>query len=269
MHGFDIEVYDDAIGGFVDLGHTRTAPTRDLFDINGDGSYQDVIQVAGDYHADRLVPLTPMGDPALDVRGDAKPDSDYDGSGGRDPHPFGNRFDTWHPDMTLMSVGYRDDGGGTFEPVSLERPYPPPYRPVRNPFGGEVGFPTRDKDGKFLTPDLTFTGTGLVTAEDLDGGANLSQTPVTTPALLDDSSGFLDEDLPLHAPPGGGSTGGYYAKGNVDGQPLARLFPNPNVYGEPGTGDEKPLRAVRITVRYYDVQSDQMREESFRHSLTD
>ncbi|NNJ25630.1 prepilin-type N-terminal cleavage/methylation domain-containing protein [Alienimonas chondri] len=276
VHGFDIKVYDDAIGDFVDLGHSRTVTVKDIFNLTGDVTND--IQVAGDYHADRLVALTPMGDPALDVTGDTAGDISYDGTPGRDPHPFGNRFDTWHPGMTLMGVGFADttgDGMGDTA-VSIERPYPPPYRPLRNPFGGNVGFPTRDSGGNFVNPDLTFSGIGLVTAEDLDGGANFATTPVTTEDLLAAApDGFLDDSLPTHSAPGGGSGGGYYAKGYADSdgdgvaELPARLFPDPNAYGAPGTGDEKPLRAVRITVRYYDVQSDQMREESFRHALTD
>ncbi|QDT15356.1 prepilin-type N-terminal cleavage/methylation domain-containing protein [Alienimonas californiensis] len=264
VHGFDIEVYDDAIGDFVDLGHTRTAPTQDLFDINGDGDYTDSVQIPGDYHADRLRALTPKGELALDVLGDAEPDASYDADGTTDPHPFGNRFDTWHPDMALMGLGWADTGSGTPDtPVSLRRPYPPPYRPLRNPFGGDVGLP--------VGVDMTFSGVGLVSAADLAGApgdAPISSIPLVDATANDsfyDDDGFLHEKLPLHTGPGG-SRGGYYVRGDVGGSP--RLFPNPNVIGQPGSGDEKPLRAIRITVRYYDVQSDQMRQESFRHSFT-
>lgn len=31
----------------------------------------------------------------------------------------------------------------------------------------------------------------------------------------------------------------------------------------------KPLRAIQITVRFYDVTSDQMRQQTIVHSLTD
>ncbi|MEM9702259.1 MAG: hypothetical protein AAF907_07435, partial [Planctomycetota bacterium] len=275
VHGFDIEVFDDAIGDFVDLGHNRTAPTQDIFDVDGDGDFAESIQVAGDYHADRLVSLTPMGDSALDTVGDAQTDP-APGSNAYFPHPFGNRFDTWHPEMTLMSVGFVSDRTGGSVPVALERPYPPPYRPLRNPFGGDVGFPTRDDMGNFINPDLTFTGSGgLVSAADLNGAVNFATNPVTTVGLVTAAGGFFDangqvrEDLPTHTPPGGGSGSGYYARGFVAGDPLPRLFPDPNAYGAPGTGDEKPLRAIRVTVRFYDVSSDRMREESFRHAFTD
>ena len=270
VHGFDIEVYDDAIGDFVDLGHTRTVPAPDIFDTDGDGDVTELINVAGDYHADRLIAVTPTGAAALDVTGTAAGEADYNGDGAPDPHPFGNRFDTWHPEMSLMNVGYIDDGAGGFTPISLRRPYPPPYRPLRNPLGGDVGVPTRDAAGNRIAYDLTFGGTGLVTAEDLNGGANLATMPVTTLPLLNAATdGFLDPDLPIHTRPAVGGSGDYYAKAvTTPGEP-ARLFPSPNAYGEPGSGDEKPLRAVRITVRFYDVQGDQMREESFRHSLID
>ena len=45
--------------------------------------------------------------------------------------------------------------------------------------------------------------------------------------------------------------------------------PDPNEIGALGSDDAAPLRAVSITVRFYDPASDQMREVAFRHSLID
>ena len=274
VHSFDVEVYDDALGDFADLGHDRTVLARDSYDTDNNGNTREGLNVAGDYHADRLIALTPTGGAALDIAGDANPELDYDGDGFPDPHPFGNRFDTWHPGMSLMSIGYvRDPATGNAVPVAVERPYPPPYRPLKNPLGGDLGVPTRDTNGNLVAVDLSFSvpagGDGLVTREDLSEGLGLTKPLITTPKLLADyPDGFADAQMPTHTRPGQDFTLGDYARGK-NGAGDERLFPDPNAYGTPGGGDEKPLRAVKITVRYYDVSSDRMREESFRHSLID
>ena len=306
-HSLDVEVFDDAIGDFVDLGHTRTVPAPDLYDVPGgtSGNVTETLQVAGDYHADRLIARNPGGGPAIDLNGDGVPDLDFNGDGNPDPHPFGNRFDTWHPEMNLMGVGYVTDGaGGSFQ-VAVERPYPPPYRPTRNPLGGDVGVPTRDHDGNLFSPDLSFSGTGLrflPNARDADLAQSGGRAPITTEAIYrdrgdNDRDVFLDPTTPRFESPGSEgtdddgltfglapgatrtlSTAGTNEKDFAEGirtpvppagPPLPVLFPDPNEFGAYGSDDEKPLRAVRITVRYYDVQSDRMRQESFRHSLLD
>ena len=314
VHGLDIEVYDDAIGDFVDLGHSRTVSAPDLFDVDGDGSVSDALAVAGDYHADRLVAVNNIGPrPALglsagaiDLNGDGPPDVDYDGDGNPDPHPFGNRFDTWHPEMNLMGVGYVDADGDPTTPgsrqVAVVRPYPPPYRVLRNPLGGDVGVPTRNAGGGIAAIDLSFSGTGLryvANARIADDARLGGRLAATTEAIYNDNDFdgagsddvFLDPAVPYFTAPGAegtdddgltfGVTPGTlrtlattgtneqdFARGvNAAGDP--RLFPDPNEYGAYGSDDEKPLRAVRVTVRYYDVQSDRMRQESFRHSLID
>ena len=294
VHSFDVKVYDDALGAFVDLGHRRTVTTNNVYGLDAGGGNTSVaatLNVAGDYHADRLVNFHYLGNGgganafALDPEGNGTLGVDLDGDGAPDvfPHPFGNRFDTWHPGMRLMGVAYYDSDGdtnpaltGTPTPVAAERPYPPPYRPLKNPLGGDVGVPTRDGNDppNFVAVDLTFTGTGLVPEyEDADGQlVSFRETGKTTTRDLKNA---LDGDprLPLFAAPGAeGET-------DADGDPNfiegfdtggnATVYPNPNLYGAIGSDDEKPLRAIEITVRYYDVQSDRMREESFRHSLVD
>ncbi|MFH5806358.1 type II secretion system protein J, partial [Alienimonas sp. DA493] len=267
VHGFDVEVYDDALGDFADLGHNRTVKTLNLFGIDG-RPVTDELEVAGDYHRDRLLPLTPTGDAAIDFDGDGLPDQDGDFSDGISLlHPFGNRFDTWHPGMRLMGRGYVDGDGdpSTDDPVevTVERPYPPPYRPLRNPLGGDVGVPTRDFDGNPIAPDLSLSGAaGGLVYDDLSG-------ETSTPALLDAFENGDIAQLPLYSPAGGNAV-----DDNGDGYADTALgatarYPDPNEIGYLGSDDEKPLRAVRITVRYYDVGSDRMREESYRHSLVD
>ena len=280
VHAFDIKVYDDAIGDFVDLGHTRTVQTNDLFDADGDDNVAEEIAGAGDYHADRLLVRNWFGQYGLDADGNGVLGTDLDGDGNSDPvpHPFGNRFDTWHPGLRLTGVGYPDaDGDGSpdstapGDAVTVDLPYPPPYRPLRSPLGGDVGVPTR-QPGTGLTPlaavDLTFTGVGLVPEyRDQNGNVRLYRdTGRTTTRALESELGGTAA-LPFFAPPGDDSSEPFVEGFDTGGNPA--VYPNPNQYGALGSDDEKPLRAIEITVRYYDVQSDRMREESFRHSLVD
>ena len=282
------------------LGHVRTVAAPDLYDLDGDGDVGETVPVAGDYHADRLIPRNPGGGPALDADGDGVPSLDLSGDGNPDPHPFGNRFDTWHPDMTLLGVGYVADGSGS-KAVAVERPYPPPYRPIRNPLGGDVG---RARPGLRRQPHrrgpVVQRHRPAVRAERAHRRRRpprRAALPVTTESIYNALGGnddvFLDPTTPYFKAPGRESddddgqafgtisgtnqtgdlsasftTVSDFAEG-VNGAGDPRLFPDPNEYGAYGSDDEKPLRAVRITVRYYDVQSDRMREESFRHSLLD
>ena len=304
VHAFDVEVYDDAIGDFVDLGHQRTVAAPDLYDVPGGtaGDVGEPLQVAGDYHADRLIARNPGGGPAMDIDGDGVPELDFTGDGNPDPHPFGNRFDTWHPAMTLMGVGYVDDPASPGNPkaIAVERPYPPPYRPLRNPLGGDVGVPTRDFNGNLITADLSFSGQGLRYVADAGTSDNArlgGRRPVTTEAIYqaqgnNDAAVFFNPSTPYFKAPGEESydddgiafgprnlaldlAGGAatvqsvsdFVEGRRQSDATPVLFPDPNEYGAFGSDDEKPLRALKITVRYYDVQSDRMREESFRHNL--
>ena len=298
VHGFDVEVYDEALRGFADLGHNRTVAAPDLYDVDGDGDVSEQLQVAGDYHRDRLLARTPMGTPVFDPDRNGTAEFDFGGSAVFDAHPYGNRFDTWHPDAKLVDAGDALPGGGR---PDVARPFPPPYRPLRNPLGGDVGVPLRDFGGNLLSrtvdgldllgPDLslTRTSTGAQSAADV-GAVRDGQTGNVSTAVLVAALGATDPGLPYLAPPGDAADeDGLRGRGpdpavNTDDDPSVvdyavtpvagsftneRLFPDPNEVGWLGSDDEKPLRAVRITVRFYDVASERMREVSFRVGLLD
>ncbi|HEX6984161.1 MAG TPA: hypothetical protein VF170_02235, partial [Planctomycetaceae bacterium] len=70
VHSFDIKVWDDVVGGFVDLGH----------ELTGTNPFTGAANEPGFYHRARLRRKTAVDHPAA-------------------PDDFGNRYDTWHPHM--------------------------------------------------------------------------------------------------------------------------------------------------------------------------
>src|SRR5690606_9907138 len=91
VHSFDIKVWDDIVGDFVDLGHTLQGENPYIVDASGNHPIQD-----GFYHRSRL--RRPMPKATLDP---ATENCFFD-------HPsvvtdFGNRYDTWSPLMFIAS----------------------------------------------------------------------------------------------------------------------------------------------------------------------
>lgn len=86
VHAFDIEVWDDIIGDYVDLGHDRL----------GTNPYTGAVDEPGFYSASRLRRPLPK---ASIVAGE-----NYLFDHSSISTDFGNRFDTWHPRM-LVSNG--------------------------------------------------------------------------------------------------------------------------------------------------------------------
>ena len=246
-----------------------------------------------------------MGTPVFDPDRNGGVEFDFGGTAVLDAHPYGNRFDTWHPDAKLVDDGVVATATGGTINVDVVRPFPPPYRPLKNPLGGDVGVPVRGPGGALLNttadglsllgPDLSLTRSpfGAAAGSGDVGAVRSDRTGRVTTKVLDDAVGVNNESTPVLDAPGdvgdddagtyrgpddddnAGSGDdeqyGDYAVTAVAAQGLGnqRLFPDPNEVGRLGSDDEKPLRAVRITVRFYDVGSERMREVSFRHGLLD
>ena len=119
--------------------------------------------------------------------------------------------------MRLMGVGYYYDTAGNLQSTAVERPYPPPYRPLKNPLGGDVGVPTRDGTGTFAPIDLTFSADLTGSASSPNGGLLTDYTDTstgqnvplfaatgrtTTPALQTYLNNNPGSYLPLFAAPG-------------------------------------------------------------------
>ena len=90
VHAFDVQVWDDVIGAYVNLGHGRTGDNP-YTDANGDGSLNDppADYEPGFYHISRLRTNTgsapvPFGTNHTSI-----------------PEDFGNRYDTWSPNVYI------------------------------------------------------------------------------------------------------------------------------------------------------------------------
>lgn len=88
VHGFDIQVWDDIVGDYVNLGHSLQGRNPYVIDASGNHPVQD-----GFYHASRRRDPFPQ---AMLAPGE---DNHYDDPSVEDN--FGNRYDTWSPRMFL------------------------------------------------------------------------------------------------------------------------------------------------------------------------
>lgn len=200
VHSFDVEVWDDVVGQFVDLGH----------DLTGKNPYTGEEDQEGFYHISRL--RDPF--PRAMVAPGAEPYYDHPAISGN----FGNRYDTWHPHIVAGGTGGRRVGRA-------------PYRPQRtNPDPKLEEF--NDPPPPLVPVDPT------------------SLPSITRESRMAFGDRSLDDDgdgMTLHPRPAVGQTA-----------------PDPD-----DTDAEAPLRAVRITIRYLDANSGQMRQSTIESSLID
>lgn len=163
-------------------------------------------------------------------------DSDNDGNN------FDNRvFDTWHP---AMDVDF--DGNGSMEPEEVN----PPYRAIRRT-PVPAGATYTDYENWEPTPNPRYSVGSLVfptaaTSQRLYYVC-VASDPSLTGAPLDANQGTNEPTWPRTA---GGRV--------LDGDLVWEAVDN-----------WKPLRALQITVRFFDVTSNQMRQNTFVHSLVD
>lgn len=238
VHEFRVEVWDDRVGNFVGIGHSQ-----------GNGDFHTLRRLNASY--------APLGG-------------------------VNNVFDTWHPQFN------RD-----FDANNL--PDPPPFRPLTYYPPGQPGpnAPYWAPGTPYSTEDTNSNGI-LDPGEDTNNNGVLD-ADVVFPFLSEDTNGNLVLD------PGEDTNGnGVLDRGSLAGQlePFGHTFvyrciksgtsgslPNePRWPLTPGqiisSADPaepvwvceynvRPLRAIRITVRYMHPTSQQMKQVTIVHSLLD
>lgn len=173
-------------------------------------------------------------------------DADHDGNN------FENRvFDTWHPEM---SVDFDNDSSLTFAEKS------PPYRRVLHTpvvsgatyadYENWVAAPDTSSPSRYSVGSLVFpqVGYGALESQRLYYVCVASDPTITGPV------GIVNHGTVGQTPTWPRTAGGRVLDGDLVWEAVDNW---------------KPLRALQITVRFFDVTSNQMRQNTFVHSLVD
>ncbi len=253
VHAFEIELWDDRLGRFIQPGHSLTAGP-----------------VKGDFHRDRNL-HSQLPTPLLQVPGD--PAAWAAGHSAR----WGHRvFDTWHMQNDL------DGTGGPLPPL------PPPYRPMTYyPPGSPDGpYPSRgiwQPSTTYASGDRIFPQSNLPQDfsfyylcvldgvsppnEDLNGNGLLDLGEDTNNnSVLDGEPEWPTVSRAIHY----GNREDKNQNGTLDAG--EDFNGNGSLDGEPNwiaVRNVQPLRAIRIRVRFYHEASARMRQVTIVHSLTD
>lgn len=227
VHAFDVQVWDEALGGFIDIG--TSAPTL----------------AGADYHlSNRNGGLSSSYGPRV---------MENLASGA-----INAVYDTWHPQIL---VDY--DGDGSIQET-------PPFRPIRfkpSIITGNAG------DVPSWTPQTAYpvynpaTGAGLVFPSGPPGTFFPPPYPNPTPRKLPFGAPFVYRCVVAGTSAGSGSTTDYLAEPawpKADGMTIT----DGTVVWE-AVDNRKPLKAIKITVRFIDPSTQQMRQLSIVHSLVD
>lgn len=241
VHEFRIDVWDQRISSYVPIGHSDTT-------VDGLGA-------VGDFHSSRNL------------------NTSYAPTGG-----FSSIFDTWHPAYD------RDNADGDFDDtIGFDNP---PFRPMTwDPLGTSAPVPVNSGPDAFwdytgvtnyIVGDVVFPPTEDINLNGvLDAGEDGSLSPPTTiPAVLVNIPGQIDESgpVPVHgrvyyyrcveagsgpsiSQPPWGSTPGQYHR-TADGY-LWQVQSN-----------LRPLKAIRITVRFLHRRSGKMRQMTLIQPLS-
>lgn len=289
VHEFEVDIWDDSIGAFVALGHQRfwseDRNNNGILDAGEDVDRNGSIDsFPGDYHRFRnnqlLAGLTDV------------PGSSAAWNVGQFSRWTGRIFDTWHPRADLDGDAATDD----FAPAPYRAmTYYPPGSP-NGPFASRgawqtstAGSPTTYSRGDIVFPsgstapfvdskprDYSFYyeciegGTSLQT-EDVNGN-NLLDTEDTNGNDILDPGEDVNGNLVLDTEDLNGND--LLDTGEPVWPAIDRAFVERSV---PGSGEPrwiarrnvKPLRAIRIRVRFFHESSGRMRQVSLVHSLVD
>ncbi|MDB4614422.1 type II secretion system GspH family protein [bacterium] len=272
VHEFEIEIWDDRLNRWVSPGHAQSVATA-----GPDGSLgtADDVLAPGDYHASRCYNLSygPFGvfDPS--IRNPLIASQNYE---------FTNHvFDSWHPTATA---------GGTMPPFRAMTYYPPvrpdgALEPQSVPFWGpsvlDYTDPSNNSFRSFAVGDTVFART-----EDLNGDGDITDTFGGTDE--DGSYGVAPNGVPDTEAPNWPFGYAYHyvcVRAGVAGDTAPNWQARPGALtteqflGTPPGGTTpaiwravtnlRPLKAIRITVRFEDPSSGQMRQNTIVQSLID
>ena len=260
VHGFEIEVWDDRLGRFVQPGHSQTTTGGEL----------------GDYHRARNLHLI---NSKLQVPGD--PVAWNVGQSAR----WGYRiFDTWHPQNDLDgSAATTDDRLPPYRAMTFYPPTNPngPYtnrgrwQPATQYNSGDIVFPVSDPtqgpNGSQKPHDFSFyylcVESGVSPPDE-----DINRNDVLDPGEDTNGNSILDGE------PGWPTVNRatFYGKREDQNQngtldPGEDFNGNGTLDGEPhwiALRNVRPLRAIRVRVRFYHESSARMRQVSIVHSLT-
>jgi prepilin-type N-terminal cleavage/methylation domain-containing protein len=226
VHSFDIQVWDQALGGFINIG------TNDAT-LNG-----------ADYHLNnRNGGLSSSYGPRV---------QENLASGA-----INAVFDTWHPQI---SVDYDGDGAAAESP---------PYRPVYFKPLSITGVST---DIAMWAPQTLYTVNQLVFPSGPPGITFPSPPyPPQTFKKLPFGAPFVYRCVVAGTSAGTGSSTDYLSEPvwpKVDGMTITDGVPGNAVTWEV-VDNRKPLKAIKITVRFVDPSTQQMRQLTIVHSLVD
>lgn len=248
VHEFRVEVWDERLNAFAPVGHSL--PT---------------VGVAGDFNASRRLNLTygplPMSTATT------------------------NLFDTWHPTFNRNFNTESVTAPPTEQPILGDAPDMPPFRPMNyDPTGFSAPMPTNTAGVPRWQPNQSYSRGDRVFEPWIDTAAIAGLPPgLTGNANYPDYNETLVKNNTYRA---NSFIFSYVCLGRVDGVVAAgqsgasalsaQLFST--TPGRNFTDNElvwrteynlRPLRAIRITVRFEHPQSKQMRQVTIVHSLRD
>lgn len=295
VHEFEVDIWDDSLGEFVSLGHQRPwsedRNNNGTLDFGEDVDRDGAIGVfPGDYHRVRNNQLLAG---LVDVPGDSAA-----WNAGQFSRWTGRIFDTWHPESDLDGDKATNDfvpppyrAMTFYPPGSPNGPYvsrgtwqpSTPGSPV-NYAVGDIVFPTGNKVDDNYSSDSKPADYSFY-YECVEAGTPLPTEDVNGDGILDPSedlncNGLLDpgEDLNLNTILDLGEDTIICNRTIDTNEPvwpaINRAIVERSVPGniEPrwvARRNVKPLRAIRIRVRFFHESSGRMRQVSLVHSLVD
>ena len=260
VHEFRVEIFDDRLGLYASPGHWQAHPGVDGIRGNGD-------DVFGDYHIAR--------------RQNPSYGSLRAAGRGVDAAPNRNRvFDSWHPNVNSVGavVGPLSNSVAPFRAMGF---YPPghaigPYAP------NGTWTPSTDNINlnSYSVGDIVFART-----EDLNGdGVFDAPNEDGMVAGWDPTPGALDSETPGYdygfyfqcvragnagtvAPAWQLREGALITENNSDG--FTPDLPQASMAVWRAVQNVRPLRSLRITIRFLHPSTEQMRQVTLIHSLVD
>ncbi|MGZ0171239.1 MAG: PulJ/GspJ family protein [Planctomycetales bacterium] len=309
VHAFDIDVWDDRIGDFLPIGHSRTL-------AGSDGTFGNADDIPGDYHFVRrqstttgttIVPgnstawaaATPTWQsrifdtwhPAYDHDGDTE-DTNGDGGLDGDTIPGNGVFtedvnDNGILDHNYDTAPYRPltfyPPGSTFGPVASHGNWTPDTSYTR----GQVVFPRnyRPKDHSVFYR-CTRDGRSRPGAEDLNGdnifdGDTIAGNGIFTEDLND--NGIFEDGEPSWLTNNGSVVESRSEDTDRDGAVTGNAIAGDGIFTEDlndngmldtepqwvAVSNVRPIRAIRLRVRFLHIASGEMRQLSLVFSLTE